>query len=589
MQLIGKLFSEANANLGKDISVLTNYPAEIRAPAGSPSGVSGFKLQFGKRALTPGDECDVLVAMNPASIKTNLDKLKNGTIIIVDEDYFVQPWIKKAGFETDDVIEEAKLADHKIIYAPITSLTKSSLEGADISKKEMTKSRNMLALGILCWMFDVPVDLIASRLKTKFAKKNPAIAENNIKVVTAGYNYGENTHLQTPAFKVNEAVKPKPGTYKNINGNTASAWGLIAAAEKAGLELFLGSYPITPATEILQELATRRDLGAKAYQAEDEIAGICSSIGAAFAGNLAATSTSGPGMALKSEAIGLAVMAELPLVIINVQRGGPSTGLPTKTEQADLNQALYGRNGDCPVVVLAATSPADCFDKSYEACKIALENMCPVIVLTEGYLANGFEPWRIPSMDELAPINPPIAKKKNSEEEFLPYLRPDGSLVREWAVPGTPELQHRIGGLEKALDGRVSTAPATHNQNVQIRQQKIDHIKVPDLKVEGEQEGDLLIVGWGSTHGFISSAIHNLENEGHKLSYAHFDYINPLPANTGEVLSKFKRVLVCEINNGQFVHYLKSNFSNLEYFQFNNLNAQPFQIVNIEEAIKNHL
>lgn len=588
MQLIGKTFSEANANLGKDISVLTNYPAEIRAPAGSPSGVSGFKLKFGKHALTPGDECDVMVAMNPAALKTNVDKIKNGSTIIIDEDYFVQPWIKKAGFETENVFEELGITSNKVISAPITSMTKEVLAESGLGTKDVTKSRNMMVLGILAWMFDVPVELVGEKIKSKFAKK-PQIGENNVKVIQAGFNFGDNIHLQAPSYIVTSANKPKSGTYKNISGNVASAWALIAAAEKAGRELFLGSYPITPATEILQELEKRRDLGAKAFQAEDEIAGICSTIGAAFAGSLAATSTSGPGMALKSEAIGLAVMTELPIVIVNVQRGGPSTGLPTKTEQSDLYQALYGRNGDCPAVVIAASTPADCFDKTYHAAKIALENMTPVIVLTETYLANGFEPWRIPEMDELDPIVPPIATKKNSENEFLPYKRIEGTQVREWAIPGTPELQHRIGGLEKNLDGSVSTKPATHIQNVAIRQAKIEAIQVPELEVEGSQDADVLVVGWGSTYGFLSSAVHNLIGQGEKVAYAHFSYINPLPKNTEEVLRKYKKVVVCEINNGQFVNYLRSNFSNIEFKQYNNLSAQPFQIASLETEIKSHI
>lgn len=584
MQLIGKMFSEANANLGKDISVLTSYPAEIRSPAGSPSGVSGFKLRFGKQTLTPGDGCDVLMAMNPAALSTQYTSLNNGGIIIVDEDSMVQPWLKKAGFETEDPIAELKLSDRKIIYAPITTLAKSSLEDSGFNTKQMLKSRNMVALGMLCWMFDVPVDLIDSRLKSKFAKKAPAIYENNMKVIKAGYNYGQNTHLQIPSFVVRQSEKPTPGFYKNINGNVATAWGLIAAAEKAKLPTFIGSYPITPATDIVIEMANRRDLGIKAFQAEDEIAGICSTIGASFAGNLAVTSTSGPGMSLKNEAIGLAVMTELPIVIINVQRGGPSTGLPTKTEQSDLNQALYGRNGDCPAVVIASSTPADCFAKAYLAAKIALENMTPVILLTETYLANGFEPWRIPEMSELDDIQPPIATDPNSEEGFLPYKRQEGSHVRQWAIPGTPKLQHRIGGLEKNEHGTVS--PTSHAENVASRQAKIDSIVMPELEIEGDQEGDLLVVGWGSTYGFISSAVYNLRKAGHTVSYSHFAYLNPLPRNTQEVFAKFKRVLVCEINNGQFIHYIKGRVSGVEWFQYNNTSAVPFEIGDLETEIK---
>lgn len=582
MQLTGTLFSDTSALFGNDISTFPDYPSEIRAPQGTVGGVSGFQVQFGRKKITtPGDLAHVLVAMNPAAVKANAAFMNPGGTIIFDADSFNDKNLEKAQFKTNDPFAELKLEDFEKIPVPITSLTKESVVGLDLDNKSILRCKNMFALGLICWMFDRPLDYIEKFIQNKFGKKNPVIAEANMKVLHSGYNYGMNMQHMTPQYIVHPAPIEK-GIYRNINGNNATAWGFIAAAEKAGLELFLGSYPITPATDVLQALAERKDLGVKTFQAEDEIAGICTSIGAAFAGRLAVTSTSGPGFALKSEALGLSVMAELPLVVVNVQRGGPSTGLPTKTEQSDLLQTLYGRNGESPLVVLAASTPSDCFYYAFLAAKIALERMVPVVLLTDGFLGNGSEPWRVPSMDELPSITP---RKATNPELFKPYNRDPETLAREWAVPGMEGFEHRIGGLEKNAAGAVSHDPENHHVNTQIRAAKVDKVvdMIPELELVGEPEGDLLVVGWGGTYGHMISSVKAMQNAGKKVSLAHFNYIKPLPANTAEVFSKFKKIVVCELNLGQFASYLRDKVPGYTYHQVNKMKGLPFSVNELVE------
>ena len=582
MQLTGTLFSDATALFGNDISTFPDYPSEIRAPQGTVGGVSGFQVQFGhKEVNTPGDDAHVLIAMNPAAVKANARFMKPGGTIIYDVDSFTQKNLDKANFTTEDPFSELNLNDYYKIAVPITSLTRESLKDFGMDNKSVLRSKNMFALGLICWMFERPMDYIEKFITTKFAKK-PVVVESNLKVLHDGYNYGMNMQHMTPRYLVNAAATEK-GTYRNINGNHATAWGLLAAAEKAGLELFLGSYPITPATDVLIALAQRRDLGVKTFQAEDEIAGICTAIGASFSGDLAVTSTSGPGLALKSEAIGLAVMAELPLVIVNVQRGGPSTGLPTKTEQSDLLQALYGRNGESPVVVLAASTPSDCFYYAYLSAKIALERMVPVILMTDGFLGNGSEPWRVPGMDELPSITPRIAKDKSS---FKAYKRDQETFAREWAFPGMEGFQHRIGGLEKNESGTVSHDPENHQKNSEIREAKVQKVTemIPSLEICGDEDGgDLLVVSWGGTYGHMISAVRDMRLEGKNVSLAHFNFIKPLPENTKEVFSKFKKIVVCELNLGQFVGYLRDKVPGFEYHQVNKLKGLPFTVAELVE------
>lgn len=583
MQLTGTLFSDATALLGNDISTFPDYPSEIRAPQGTVGGVSGFQVQFGHKQInTPGDYAHVLIAMNPAAVKANAKFMKPGGTIIYDSDSFTEKNLKKANYETDDPFTECNLEDYFKIPVPISSLTKESLKDFGLDNKSVLRSKNMFALGLVCWMFNRPLEYIEEFISNKFAKK-PVVVESNIKVLHDGYNYGMNMQHMTPSYMVNPA-NIENGTYRNINGNHATAWGLLAAAEKAGLELFLGSYPITPATDILAALSERKDLGVKTFQAEDEIAGIASAIGASFAGDLAATTTSGPGLALKSEAIGLAVMAELPLVIVNVQRGGPSTGLPTKTEQSDLLQALYGRNGESPVVVLAASTPSDCFWFAYKAAKIALERMVPVILLTDGFLGNGSEPWKIPSMGELPTIKPRVAKDASS---FKAYKRDPEILAREWAFPGMAGFEHRIGGLEKNETGTVSHDPDNHQLNTEYRETKVQKVvdMVPDLELCGDEEGDVLVVGWGGTYGHMISTVRELRKEGKNVSLAHFNYIKPLPKNTEEVFKKFKKIIVCELNMGQFASYLRDKLPGFEYHQYNKVKGLPFTVNELKESI----
>lgn len=580
MQLTGTLFSDTAAMYGNDLATFPDYPAEIRAPQGTVGGVSGFTVHLGHTEVnTPGDYADVLVAMNPAAIKANVNWIKKGGTIIIDKDNFSEKNIEKAGYESDPIKEE-NLGDHNIIEAPITSMVKEALKDLGLDPKSVLRTKNMFALGMVYWMFNRKLGYTEDFCDRKFHKK-PEIAKANKIALRAGYFYAETIEALTPVL-INPAPIAK-GKYRNINGNTATAWGFIAAAEKAGLKLFIGSYPITPATGILEELAARKDLGVKSFQAEDEIAGICTAIGASFAGYLAVTSTSGPGLALKSEAIGLAVMAELPLVIVNVQRGGPSTGLPTKTEQADLMQALYGRNGECPVVVMASSTPSDCFHYAYEAARIAIEHMTPVLLLTDGYLANGSEPWKIPSMADLNPINPPLASP--GPEPYLPYKRDTERLAREWATPGNPGLEHRIGGLEKTIKGTVSYVPENHQYMVRIREEKVQRAveKVPDLKVFGSDSGDLLVVGWGGSFGHLITAVRELQTEGYRVSLANFNYINPLPKNVREVFGRFTKIIVCEINLGQFANYLRMNFQEFTYHQLNKVQGIPFTVNEIKD------
>ncbi len=583
MQLSGTLFSTLSAIFGNEISTYPDYPAEIRAPQGSMHGVSGFQVRIGaKHVYNSGDKADVLVAMNPAALKVNAQFLKKGSIVIYDNDSFQKRDLNKAHFETLEPFKELGLEQVQPIGVDITSLTKASLKDSELDNKDILRSKNMFALGVVCWLFNRPLEIADKLLEQKFAK-NKKIVSANIKALTDGYNYGNNIHLTASTYRV-EPVAAEKGFYTDVNGNTATAYGLIAAAEKAGVKLFLGSYPITPATDILEELGRRKDFGVKALQMEDEIAGITSAIGASFAGHLAATSTSGPGMSLKSEAIGLAVMTELPLVIINVQRSGPSTGMPTKSEQTDLNQALYGRNGESPLVVIAATSPTDCFDSAFEASRIALEYMTPVILLTDGYIANGAAAWRIPDMDVYPDIRPPYVQDHytGSADEWKPFLRDPETLARYWGVPGTPNYQHRVGGLEKdQMTGVISSNPDNHQYMVNTRKEKVERIArhIPEQEVLGDKDADTLIVGWGGTYGHLLEAMLRIRDNGNKVALAHFKYINPLPRNTREILKKYKKVIVAEQSNGQFAAYLSGKFQEINNLRrFNKVEGQPFKV-----------
>ncbi len=586
MQLTGTLFSYTSAIFGNDISTFPDYPSEIRAPQGTISGVSGFQVHFGHTEVyTPGDYCDVLVAMNPAALKANAKWMKPGGTVILDVDSCDEKNLRKAGYETNDPITESKLGSYNIVKAPITTLTKESLKDMGLDNKSILRSKNMYALGLVYWLFDRPLNHTKDYITKKF-KKNQLIVDANVKVLEDGYNYGNIIQALTPSYHIHPA-DIKKGKYRNLSGNQAVAWGFLAAAEKSGLELFLGSYPITPATEILQELSARKDLGVKVFQAEDEIAGICTSIGASFTGSLAVTTTSGPGLALKGEAIGLAIIAELPLVVVNVQRGGPSTGLPTKTEQSDLMQALYGRNGESPAVVIAASSPTNCFDYAFYAAKIAVEHMTPVILLTDGFLANGTQPWRLPNLEEWPNINVPRADV--NDNDWHPYKRDVEKLSRYWATPGTPGLEHRIGGLEKdEHSGAVSHDALNHARMVEIREEKVQRIAnvVPELELLGDEDADVLVVGWGGTFGHLFTAVDELHSEGHKLALAHFNYIKPLPRNTHEVLKRYKKIVVCELNLGQFADYLTMNFPDIQTMRFNKVQGQPFTVVELKEHFK---
>ena len=585
MQLVGNIFSNVSAGIGNQISTFPDYPAEVRAPQGTLSGVSGFQVSVGKGVHTPGDKADVLVSMNPAALKQNVKFLKEGGVAIVDIDCFKKSDLEKALFTTDDPYTEIGLKA-QVVEVPMTSMVKAALADSGMDLKSITKCKNMFALGLVCWLFDRPLENAVKFIENKFAKK-PAIAEANAKVIRAGYDYGNNIHASVSTYRI-ETDSIRPGVYTDVNGNTATAWGLIMAAEKANLPLFLGSYPITPATDVLHELAKRKDLGVKACQMEDEIAGICSAIGASFAGNLAATSTSGPGIALKGEAMGLAVMAELPLVIIDVQRGGPSTGLPTKTEQTDLMQCLYGRNGESPLAVVAAASPTDCFDMAFEAARIAVEHMTPVILLTDGFIANGSSAWRIPEASEYPAIKPNFVKPEMLEEGWKPYKRDEETLVRYWAVPGTEGFMHRLGGLEKDYNtSAISTDPANHEKMVATRQEKVNKIanNIPAQQVQGNADADTLLIGWGGTYGHLYTAVEELNAAGKPVAFAHFRYINPLPANTEEIIKKYKKVVVAELNNGQFADFLQAKFPMVNIQRINKVQGQPFLVQEIVEGL----
>ena len=585
MQLTGTIFSNLSAIFGNDISTFPDYPAEVRAPQGSLSGISGFQVHLGSKTIfTPGDKADVLVAMNPAALKVNIKNLKPHSVIIIDTDSFQQKDLEKAEFKTDDPFEELGIKGQQVVAAPISTMVRDGLAEFGLDNKSAIRCKNMFTLGLVCWLFDRPVDAAMTMLENKFAKK-PVIAQANIKALTDGYNYGNNIHASVSTYRI-EGKKVEPGFYKDVNGNDATAYGLIAAAERAGLQLFLGSYPITPATEILQELSKYKNLGVITVQAEDEIAGICTAIGASFAGCLGVTNTSGPGLALKSEAIGLAVISELPLVIVDVQRGGPSTGMPTKSEQADLMQVLYGRNGESPVVVLSAATPVDCFDMAFWAGKLAVEHMTPVVLLTDGFIANGSSAWKIPDLSKYPEIKPNYVSNYKGEAPWKAYRRDEESLSRYWAVPGMEGFTHRIGGLEKDYDtSSISTEPKNHQKMVLTRQAKIDNIAnvIPDVEVLGDSDADLLIVGWGGTYGHLYEAREIMQSNGKKVALAHFRYISPLPKNTTDVLKRYKKVVVAEQNNGQFASYLRSKVDDFNPYRFNRIKGQPFVVGRLVE------
>lgn len=586
MQLAGNMFSNISATVGNDISTFPDYPADIRAPQGTLTGVSGFQVHIGSgKVYTPGDKCDVLVAMNPAALKTQYKFCKPQSVIIIDTDSFQKRDLEKAQFQTENPFDELGIKN-EVVEAAITTMCKESLKESGLDNKSIMRTKNMFALGLVCWLFHRDIQIGEKLLRDKFAKK-PEIAEANVKVLYDGYRFGENTHASVEmSYTVPCKEQKAAGRYMDINGNKATAYGLIAAAEKAGLQLYLGSYPITPATDILHELAKHKSLGVKTVQCEDEIAGCASAVGAAFAGALAVTTTSGPGICLKSEAMNLAVITELPLVIIDVQRGGPSTGLPTKSEQTDLLQALYGRNGESPMPVVAATSPTDCFDAAYMACKIALEHMTPVILLSDAYIANGSAAWHLPDLKNYPTIVPPYVKPEMAGS-WTPFQRNPETGVRYWAVPGTEGFTHRIGGLEKSNEtGAISTEPENHHLMTQLRAEKVDRIAadLPELEVEGCKDADLLIVGFGGTYGHLHSAMDELNAEGKKVALAHFKYINPLPRNTEEVLRRYKNIVVAEQNMGQFADYLRMKIEGLHLHQFNQVKGQPFVVKELVEA-----
>ncbi|MBR3078693.1 MAG: 2-oxoacid:acceptor oxidoreductase subunit alpha [Prevotella sp.] len=586
MQLAGNIFSTVSATVGNGISTFPDYPADIRAPQGSLTGVSGFQVHIGAgQVYTPGDKCDVLVAMNAAALKTQYRYAKPDATIIIDTDAFGPNDLKKAQFESEDYLGEMGIDPDRVIQCPLTQMVKDCLADTGMDNKTILKCRNMFALGLVCWLFDRDLSLVANFLKEKFAKK-PQIAENNIKVVQAGYDYGHNTHSSAVNVRRIETKNKVPGRYMDITGNKATAYGFIAAAEKAGLKLYLGSYPITPATDVLHELSKHKSLGVKTVQCEDEISGAASALGASFAGALAVTSTSGPGICLKSEAMNLAVIMELPLVVLDVQRGGPATGLPTKSEQTDLLQVLFGRNGESPMPVLAATSPADCFDAAYQACKIALEHMTPVALLTDAYIANGSGAFKLPEMDKLDSINPPYVPEE-LKEKWTPYMRAENG-TRYWAVPGRKGFTHILGGLEKdSKTGAISTNPENHDLMTRLRQQKIANIQVPDLEVGGDaDDADLLIVGFGSTYGHLHAAMDELRAKGYKVAQAQFKYLNPLPKNTADVMKKYKKVVVAEQNMGQLAAYLRMKVDNFTPYQFNQVKGQPFVVEELVNAFE---
>ena len=584
MQLAGNIFSTVSATVGNSISTFPDYPADIRAPQGSLTGVSGFQVHIGAgQVFTPGDECDVLVAMNAAALKTQYKYAKKNATIIIDTDSFQQSDLDKAQFQTADYLGEMNIDPDRVIQCPMTTIVKETLKDSGMDNKAMLKCRNMFALGLVCWLFSRDLDLVANFLRDKFAKK-PAIAEANIKVIQAGYDYGHNTHSSAANVYRIESKQNKPGRYMDITGNKATAYGFIAAAEKAGLKLYLGSYPITPATDVLHELSKHKSLGVTTVQCEDEIAGCASAVGASFAGALAVTSTSGPGICLKSEAMNLAVIMELPIVVLDVQRGGPATGLPTKSEQTDLLQCLYGRNGESPMPVIAATSPTDCFYAAYDAAKMALEHMTPVVLMTDAFIANGSSAFLLPDLAKMDGINPPYVPEE-LKGKWTPYMRAENG-TRYWAVPGREGFQHILGGLEKDdKTGAISTNPENHDLMTRKRAQKIANIEVPDLEVLGDKDdADLLIVGFGSTFGHLHAAMDEMRAQGKKVAMAQFRYLNPLPKNTAEVLTKYKKVVVAEQNMGQLAGYLRMKVDNFVPAQFNQVKGQPFVVNELVEA-----
>ena len=591
MQLAGNIFSTVSATVGNDISTFPDYPADIRAPQGSLTGVSGFQVHIGaNKVYTPGDKCDVLVAMNAAALKTQYKFAKSTACIIIDTDAFQKSDLEKAAFKTDNPIEEMGIKQD-VIAAPISQMVKDCLADTGMDNKSMLKCRNMFAVGLVCWLFSRDLTIAEEFIREKFAKK-PEIAEANIKVIRAGYDYGHNTHASAShTYKIESKVKT-PGRYMDITGNKATAYGFIAAAEKAGLKLYLGSYPITPATDVLHELSKHKSLGVMTVQCEDEISGCASAVGASFAGALAVTSTSGPGICLKSEAMNLAVIMELPLVVLDVQRGGPATGLPTKSEQTDLLQVLFGRNGESPMPVLAATSPTDCFECAYMASKIALEHMTPVVLLTDAFVANGSAAWKLPKLADYPAIVPPYVRPE-MQGSWTPYQRDEKTGSRYWAIPGTEGFTHILGGLEKDnKTGAISTDPENHDLMTRLRAEKIAKIEVPDVEVEGDKDdAELLIVGFGGTYGHLHAAMDELRATGKKVALAHFKFINPLPKNTAEVMKRYKKVVVAEQNMGQFAGYLRMKVDGFVPYQFNRVKGQPFLVNELvqafEEIIKN--
>jgi len=588
MQLTGTLFSNLSAILGNEIATFPDYPAEIRAPQGTVGGVSGFQVHVGTGVYTPGDEADVLVAMNPAALKVNAQVLKPLGVLIFDSDSFDSKGLEKAGFITDNPFLELNLSNSiQLVPVALSELTHESLKDSGMDNKSILRCKNMFALGLICWLFNRPLEQAVHFLGNKFGKK-PDLLHANVKVMTDGFNYGHNLHLNISTFTVGKSENLSKGTYTIISGNKATAWGLIAASQKSKRNLFLGSYPITPATDILHELAARKDMGVKAIQAEDEIAGVSMALGASFAGDLAVTSTSGPGLSLKSEAIGLGVMAELPLVVIDVMRGGPSTGLPTKTEQTDLLQALYGRNGESPLVVMAASSPDDCFHYAFMAAKIALENMTPVILLSDAFIGNGSALWKLPKLSDLPEIYPHIAPE-SLKGQFSASTRNETTKVRYWAFPGMEGFMHRNGGLEKDYTkAGICTDSDNHARMIAARAEKIAQIaqSLPEMKIEGDESADLLVVGWGSTHGHLLSAVNALNAEGKKAALLHFNYICPLPKNAEMFLKKYKKVAVCELNSGHFATFLRNQLPEVSFSKFNKIEGQPFKVSEVVEFLK---
>lgn len=578
MQLTGNQFSNTSAQMGNDLATFPDFPAEIRAPQGTVAGISGFQVHFGAVAInTPGDEPDVLVAMNPAALKANVNDLKNGGVIIVNEDAFTELGLKKAGYAESPL---ESLNDYQLIKAKITTQTKKALEEVELEPKAKTRSKNFYALGMTYFMFSRDLEPTIDWIKEKF-KSNENLQEANIKALKAGYNYAETIEVIANEHKVVKKAEIEPGTYRQISGNTALAWGFIYAAENAGLDLFLGSYPITPASDILHELSKHKNHGVKTFQAEDEIAACCAAIGASFAGALSMTTSAGPGIALKGEALGLALMLELPLVLVDVQRGGPSTGLPTKTEQSDLNMVMFGRNGDAPLIVLAAKSPSDCFHMAFEAARLTLEHMTPVVLLSDGYIANGSTPWKLPDLDKDFPkIQPRFVKEDDITDGFLPYKRDAEKLARSWALPGTPNLMHRVGGLEKEdLTGNVSYDPDNHQKMVNLRAEKVERVAnyIPEQIVEGNSEADLLIISWGGTYGSVHTAVTDMNESGQKLAHIHLQYINPMPKNVESIIKSYKKVLVCELNNGQMHNLLQGKYG-VEMESYTKVQGKPFQV-----------